>query len=208
MSRDEFIKPVKDALADRVANRCSNPDCQAITSGPQSDPAKATNIGVAAHMAAASQGGPRFDSTMTIEQRISPENGIWLCQNCAALIDRDPVRFTIELLRAWKAVAEDRARHFIGKTFQPTAETESQRKMKRILRMKDQLITLRWLNPPQQSSLLGRVRAEVEMIVHDCDEDRVRLLGAGNGAHQSLPLEQILIGYDDVRHRPALEHRP
>jgi hypothetical protein len=206
--RDEFPKPIKDALADRSGNRCSNPDCQAVTSGPQTDPAKAANIGVAAHIAAASAGGPRYDARMTAEQRSSPENGIWLCQNCAALIDRDPTRFTVELLRAWKAVAEDRARYLIGKTFQAPAETESRRKMRKILELKDKPITLRWLNAPQHSVIAGRVRAEVDMIVEDCDEDRVRLLGMGNGSLQTLPLESILIGYDDVRHRPALEHKP
>jgi len=32
----------------RVANRCSNPECRAVTGGPQTDPGKAVNLGVAA----------------------------------------------------------------------------------------------------------------------------------------------------------------
>ncbi|WP_422395090.1 WD40 repeat domain-containing protein [Nocardia vulneris] len=42
----------------------------------------------------------------TSEQRCSPENGIWLCANCARLIDSDFARFTVALLHAWKAQAE------------------------------------------------------------------------------------------------------
>jgi hypothetical protein len=39
-----------------------------------------------------------------------------LCQNCAKLIDNDPARFTVEMLRPWKAAAETEAKTRIGKT--------------------------------------------------------------------------------------------
>jgi hypothetical protein len=116
MNRDDFSQAVKQTLASRVASQCSNPDCRAATSGPQLDAAKALNIGVAAHIAAAASGGPRFDQTMTPEARASIENGIWLCQNCAKLVDNDAGRFPQELLTAWKTVAEHRAMQSIGKT--------------------------------------------------------------------------------------------
>ena len=44
---DDFSEPAKRALASRVGNLCSSPECRALTSGPQEDPAKALNIGVA-----------------------------------------------------------------------------------------------------------------------------------------------------------------
>jgi|SRR5437588_6771585 len=113
---DEFSEPVKRALASRVGNLCSSPECRALTSGPQEDPAKALNIGVAAHITAASPGGPRYDPELLPEERSSPSNGIWLCQNCAKLIDNDEVRFTVEILRRWKAAAEAEAKNRIGKT--------------------------------------------------------------------------------------------
>ncbi len=47
--RDDFPLPVKDALAKRVGYRCSNPQCRQSTSGPQDDPTKFVNTGVAAH---------------------------------------------------------------------------------------------------------------------------------------------------------------
>jgi hypothetical protein len=113
---DDFSDPVKRALASRVGNLCSNPDCRALTSGPQEDPAKAVNLGVAAHITAASPGGPRYDAALLPEERCAPANGIWLCQNCAKLVDNDPMRFTVDLLIQWKSAAEAEARNRVGKT--------------------------------------------------------------------------------------------
>jgi hypothetical protein len=39
---DDFSYAVKTAFAARVGYLCSNPDCRALTSGPQEDSAKAT----------------------------------------------------------------------------------------------------------------------------------------------------------------------
>lgn len=66
-------------------------------------------IGVAAHICAASAGGPRFDPCQTAVQRSESENGIWLCQNCGRLIDADPRKYPVETLRTWKAEAQKRA---------------------------------------------------------------------------------------------------
>ena len=107
--RDEFSPTIKDLLSKRVGNRCSNPNCRQLTSGPQVDLNKALNVGVAAHITAASPDGPRYDSTMSPEQRKSANNGIWLCQKCAKLVDNDPSRYTVELLNEWKANAENEA---------------------------------------------------------------------------------------------------
>jgi len=71
-------------------------------------------VGVAAHICAASSGGPRFDATMSSDQRSSIENGIWLCSRCATLIDRDVVRFTVEALQAWKREHESYVERNIG----------------------------------------------------------------------------------------------
>lgn len=83
---------------------------------PQKDPSKALNIGVAAHITAASPGGPRYDTDLLPEERSGPSNGIWLCQNCAKLVDNDSKCFTVELLQQWKSAAESEARQRIGKT--------------------------------------------------------------------------------------------
>ncbi|MGB3519025.1 MAG: hypothetical protein WBA43_21400 [Elainellaceae cyanobacterium] len=68
-------------------------------------------------MTAASSGGPRYDASLSSQQRKSPENGIWLCQNCAKLVDNDPSSYTLERLNHWKRTAEREAIHEIeGRT--------------------------------------------------------------------------------------------
>lgn len=105
-TRDDFSDKTKALLANRVCGRCSNPDCRKPTLGANTDPTKPTNIGVAAHICAAASGGPRYDESMTAKERKSPQNGIWLCQSCAKLIDSDPNRYSKDLLYAWKKLAE------------------------------------------------------------------------------------------------------
>lgn len=104
--RTEFSSPAKNLLAQRAGHRCSNPTCRRQTAGPADTPNGAVNLGVAAHITAASAGGPRFDAHLTPEERASATNGIWLCQWCAKLIDSDTARYTLRLLRGWKEVAE------------------------------------------------------------------------------------------------------
>lgn len=110
MARDDFKIEVKETLARRVGMRCSNPNCRQPTSGPQQDPVKSVNVGVAAHITAASKGGARYDPLLSKEDRCSIENAIWLCQICAKLVDNDPLIYTRELLREWKRLSEEAAR--------------------------------------------------------------------------------------------------
>ena len=108
-TRDDFTLATKELLANRVGRRCSNPNCRKLTCGANSDPEKVTNIGVAAHICAAARGGPRYDASMTPEERKSFENGIWLCQSCSKLIDTDINRYPREMLQNWKKSAEQAA---------------------------------------------------------------------------------------------------
>src|SRR5690349_16369862 len=122
MARDDFSASVKQQLANRVNHRCSNPGCRATTSGPQLEPEGSINVGVAAHITAASAGGPRFDAALSPENRSAALNGIWLCQNCGKLVDNDAPRFSADLLRAWKAGAEAEAFEQIGRTSSPAVK--------------------------------------------------------------------------------------
>ncbi|MEN4979908.1 hypothetical protein ABEI05_17565 [Erwinia billingiae] len=108
--RDEFSERVKKILQERVANRCSNPNCNCLTSGPNYDEEKATRIGVAAHITAAAQNGPRFNPFISTEERKHISNGIWLCQNCAKLIDSDEKIYTELVIRGWKSLTESEIR--------------------------------------------------------------------------------------------------
>ena len=104
--RDDFSMKTKEELAKRVAYKCSNPQCRKPTIGANENSDGIVSVGEAAHICAASPGGKRYNSNMTSEERASIDNGIWLCRNCAAMIDRDEEYFSVELLQAWKRLAE------------------------------------------------------------------------------------------------------
>jgi len=104
MARDDFTKPTKNQAYQRVAGRCSNPDCRATTSAPVGE-VDFSNVGVGAHIHAASPGGPRYLATMTAEERRGFGNIIWLCQTCSTIIDRDRDLYSAELLQKWKSSA-------------------------------------------------------------------------------------------------------
>jgi hypothetical protein len=107
--RDDFTKRTVTEIAKGVAYRCSNPDCRRPTLSANATQDGTIIIGVAAHICAASPGGPRYNAAQTREARRSKENGLWLCQNCGRLVDADPNRFTVEELAKWKHDAQARA---------------------------------------------------------------------------------------------------
>lgn len=104
--RVNFRKKTKDLLAKRAGFLCSNPECKNQTVGPSSLEASSINLGVAAHISAASPKGARYNSQISDSERITIDNGIWLCSNCSILIDRDKDKYTMELLYEWKKKRE------------------------------------------------------------------------------------------------------
>lgn len=117
-NRDDFSSVIKDVLAKRVGNLCSN--CRQPTVGANEVPNKATSIGIAAHITAAAPGGPRYNIDLQAEERRDIGNGIWLCGNCSILIDKDPLQYTVDVLYEWKLKAEDESRQRLRGGFPPT----------------------------------------------------------------------------------------
>lgn len=109
--RDDFSARVARTLAERAGFICSNPNCRRPTIGPSpANPTLSIYSGEAAHITAAAEGGPRFDKTLTKEQRSSWDNGIHLCASCADIIDKNNgTGFSTALLREWKANREGEA---------------------------------------------------------------------------------------------------
>ncbi len=126
MPRDDFSAKVVNVLRTRVAHRCSNPDCRAPTVGPGDGPLVVANIGKAAHIAAASPGGPRYVEAMTKDERSAIHNAIWLCSNCATKIDVAPDAYPIPLLQEWKRLAEKAADGEKGRRLPHTDDARNQ----------------------------------------------------------------------------------
>lgn len=199
--RDDFPEETKRAIAHRANLTCSNPKCGATTAGPQKDPTKALNIGVAAHISAASQGGPRYSLELTTEQRKSAENGIWLCQNCAKIVDNDESLYTEKILLAWKTIREFEAFNSIGQTKPSIHETESQRKLRELANWKDKRIMLVKMANPQQVTMLGvRPWEPNAVVLLDCTEFYVQVKGDGWDNSRSIPMRNVEIGFDDRHH--------
>lgn len=108
-NRDDFSQLTIRTLQQRAGNSCSNPNCRRATSGPHSISDRSVSMGEAAHITAAAQGGKRYDPSLSSEQRSSLSNGIWLCPFCAALIDKDEIKYPTKLLHEWKQQAEHAA---------------------------------------------------------------------------------------------------
>lgn len=123
--RDDFTQKTRDTLRLRAANSCSNPECKILSLEPQkSNSTKVSDTGAAAHICAAAPGGPRYDPNMTVEERKSIDNAIWLCRHCSITIDNDPAAYPVELLYQWKKNAEFRISKNSNKMFYTHEETE------------------------------------------------------------------------------------
>ena len=113
--RDDFSKETARTLGERVGLLCSNPACRALTKAAHTDDDRALSVGMACHIRAAAEGGPRYDALQSADERSSIKNGIWLCASCGTLIDKDEARFPVALLEAWKSKAEGDSRTRIGR---------------------------------------------------------------------------------------------
>jgi len=108
--RDDFTEATRIKLAKQVGWHCSKPECVRPTVGPTADGENEIMLGRAAHITAAAPGGPRYNPRLTVEERRSKNNGIWLCTDCATLIDEDESAYPEATIREWKSLAQKRAR--------------------------------------------------------------------------------------------------
>ncbi|TPG56550.1 hypothetical protein EAH76_03180 [Sphingomonas glacialis] len=70
--------------------------------------AEGTLVAEVAHIAAESEGGPRWDAKLSQEERRGFENLLLLCPTCHTLVDKDPVKYKKSTLRQWKRDREAR----------------------------------------------------------------------------------------------------
>lgn len=120
----KFSPDTKQIIASRAGYRCSFPDCDRSTIGPGRGPTDVENTGTAAHIFSASTGprGPRGTGGLSVEERKSAANGIWMCRNHGALIDNEKGKnYPASTLQAWKALQEERIAREMLKLALPNA---------------------------------------------------------------------------------------
>ena len=61
---------------------------------------------------------------MSPTARTNIDNALWLCQNCAKLLDNDPQRYPPDLLRRWRQISEEAARIAVESSTTRTTTTD------------------------------------------------------------------------------------
>ena len=90
----------------RAAGRCSKPDCRISLFEDETQTDNAALVGENCHIVAESDGGPRADPTMPINERDSYANLILFCRNHHKVIDGQEGEYTVERLHVMKAEHE------------------------------------------------------------------------------------------------------
>jgi uncharacterized protein YjbI with pentapeptide repeats len=130
MNRDDFSPKIKEIVSKRAAYICSNPQCRRLTLSPsENDPEKFQLTGIVAHITAAAPKGPRYDESLTEEQRASADNGIYLCSTCATRIDKNlGIDYPVNLLREWKAKHEKWVTENLNRQFFEISQNEHEKR--------------------------------------------------------------------------------
>jgi hypothetical protein len=106
----------KRLLAFRSGNRCAFSECTSNLSSDLDDPNPVT-LGEVAHIKGENPGSPRYDDTMTDEERNDLPNLLYLCPNHHTLIDKQHESFSVEDLLKMKQDHENRVRELITEGF-------------------------------------------------------------------------------------------
>lgn len=109
MSRANFTAKVRRQIESAAGHQCSFPACNRRTIGPGPKSEYVSSSGYAAHIYAASSGGPRGRGGLSISELKAAGNGIWLCGRHAKLIDNNRGNsYPPETLLSYKALHEAR----------------------------------------------------------------------------------------------------
>lgn len=86
----------------------------------------------------------------------------------------------------------------IGQASQPQNETESQRKLRKVMQWKGKRVMLVKMANSRQVPMLGvRPWASTSVILLDCEEFYVKVKGEGWDNSRSIPMRNIELGHDD-----------
>jgi hypothetical protein len=110
-SRSDLPDPERKLLYADSGNECAFPKCGAVLVKPGNDTGQAVNIGQAAHIVASSRQGPRGGEPLLDGERDTrASNRILLCPTHHAEVDKQPLVYTVAVLRQMKEDHERRHR--------------------------------------------------------------------------------------------------
>ncbi len=106
MSRAPIPAKHQKTVLLRSGNRCAFTNCRERLVTEDEHTRAMSTTGEIAHIRAESPGGPRHDSSLSVEERNSPDNLIYLCHAHHKLIDDNPDRYPVDSLVAMKEFHE------------------------------------------------------------------------------------------------------
>lgn len=110
-SRSDLLDSERNLLYADSGNECAFPGCGAVLVKPGEGTRKAVNVGEAAHIVASSRQGPRGGIPLEDHERDSrASNRILLCPTHHTEVDKQPLVYTVEVLRQMKEDHERRHR--------------------------------------------------------------------------------------------------
>ena len=117
--RDRAPAAQEKVVIARSGNKCAYPGCGLdLTIDPKADGDRPKAIGKVAHIAAASPGGPRYDASMTPEERGSAQNLVYLCGPHHDAVDTQleyhTREFLLEAKHAHEVAVERAVRNALG----------------------------------------------------------------------------------------------
>lgn len=101
--RLDLPDPERNLLYADSGNECAFPGCGTALVKPGDGSGKAVNVGEAAHIVASSRQGPRGGAPLSdLERDTRASNRILLCPTHHTEVDRQPLVYTVEVLRQMK----------------------------------------------------------------------------------------------------------
>lgn len=125
--------PVSKRLWALSGNMCANPECRRPLSEEQTDSDLPVIIGDIAHITGRRKTSPRYDPTMSDEDRNGYDNLILLCKICHAKIDKQPNKYPAKMLQQMKRASFEQFNHWIKRETQSVTFTELESVMKYIM---------------------------------------------------------------------------
>lgn len=159
-----YCRPDREVLWGLAAGRCAYPGCTQVCVKEATEHDPTVPVGIAAHIIAHSDTGPRGDPDFPEAARGRYENLILLCPTHHAIVDKQPYTFTSDELRQWKADLEAWVRESLAAAISAVGFAELE------------VVTEAILSAPERASSDFAVTDPREKMAHNDLTERVHFL--------------------------------